>query len=290
MQLDTKRVSANLRRWQGSGIEPNNRVHIQAYMLARETSERPTKEMVLDIINSNKQESTSSSSLSADFWIIGRAGVTGTPDWLKEWQVTEAELRENYQIPAEVDLSEAYVLDGGCPRQVLGKGARRITFKEQMSTRLQKRRRQNAGGVASEGLPPPAAPAPVLPPSSAAVAPQSSAHSALAAAATAPDGNPLVPGGLPKDLQVSKKARVLKLLKSDEQPPAEEVEATNVEELINRMKKCAKKKTGVASWVFFILQSALLVQAGGAGSSGRGQPAIARHKCPGIRSASAGWS
>ena len=143
MQLDAKRVSANLRRWQGSGIEPNNRVHIQAYMLARETSETPTKEMVLDIINSNKTESTSSSSLSADFWIIGRGGVTGTPDWLKEWQVTEAELRENYHIPAEVDLSEAYVLDGGCPRQVLGKGARRITFKEQMSPQTERR----GGGV-----------------------------------------------------------------------------------------------------------------------------------------------
>ena len=49
--LSKSRVEANMRRWQGKGVDPHNPDHVSAYLLARQTSERPKLQHVLNIIN-----------------------------------------------------------------------------------------------------------------------------------------------------------------------------------------------------------------------------------------------
>lgn len=245
--LAAGKISQALRRWkrEGVNIDPTNEAHIAAYRLARQSMDRPRSDQVLAIIESQTVQHKSGASLTSEFWVVPRVNFpTGVPADLKKWSISETELRENYKVPKDTEFGTSYIFDGGCSRQALGRGVKSIAFSETL-TRLQQASMSAAlapgggnsacgsGGedsAAEEAAPmeeaadPPAAggvgtPAPTAPGAGGAAPNDPAAQTAAVVVAKGAAGaaaDPIV--GPP-----SKRARVLRLMGSEEGVAAEEV-------------------------------------------------------------------
>ena len=130
--LPPAKISAALRRWQRDGvaIDPRNEAHIAAYRLARQTFDRPRADQVLAIIESQRVRHKSAANLTSDFWLVPRCNFPdGLPADLKKWSMSEAELRKSLQVP-DTDFGHSFILDEGCARQGLGRGVKSMGFSE----------------------------------------------------------------------------------------------------------------------------------------------------------------
>ena len=131
--LPPAKISAALRRWQRDGvaIDPKSEAHIAAYRLARQTHDRPRADQVLAIIESQRVQHKSAANLTSDFWLVPRCNFPdGLPADLKKWSMSEAELRKSFQVPKDTDFGQSFILDGGCARQGLGRGVKSMGFSE----------------------------------------------------------------------------------------------------------------------------------------------------------------
>jgi hypothetical protein len=94
--INKARVEANIRRWSSLGIDHRNADHVATYLLAREQVARPRPQQVLDIIASQTLQHQKSARLSSDFWLVAKSSVVGEPRWLKQWRVSEEDLRDSF--------------------------------------------------------------------------------------------------------------------------------------------------------------------------------------------------
>ena len=227
------RIEANLRRWATSGIDHKNPDHVAAYLLVRQQHERPRPEHVLAAIKSQKATHSNSASMSSDFFLVLKEHFSKTPSWLEKWETQEDELRKSFKVPMDCDLSTVWIVDGGCPREQLGKGVRRISFEQklvssQTTTAMDSLRAAlPAAAIASGSTARREMDSPPL-------AREVSAASAPEVKVTAADTRQVEPKQPP-----SKKQRVLKLMQSDEQQPVEDIESASLEELIIKIKRAA---------------------------------------------------
>jgi len=137
MELAKDRVSANLRRMAAHGINYKDPDHVSAYLLLRQTHERPRPEQILAALKTSKVLSTSGCQLSTESYLVLKDNVgTPIPDWVQEWGVSEEDVRENYQVPEETNFKKWYIIDCACPREQLGKGVKKIAFKEAFTRSL----------------------------------------------------------------------------------------------------------------------------------------------------------
>jgi hypothetical protein len=216
-------------------------------MLARQQFERPRLEHVQAILQSRTQQHSQQATMTTDFWLVPRAGCVAEPAWAKDWAVSEAHVRDNFQVPEEADLSAVWIVDAGCPRHALGRGVKRIAFQDRLATSMS-HTPATPGGSSSAARPseppwtpsgtpmptgrtPPSAPALATPASAAAPAPvPATPASAPATSASAPEVR-------------TKRQRVLKAMMSDEIVAPEELEAASMEELIAKIKRRLKHDT-----------------------------------------------
>ena len=97
VDITPKRVEANMRRWQGPRINHKNPDHVAAYLLCKQTCERPRVEQVLAALAAQKMHHEASSKLPQEYFVIMKHAVE--PHWLKEWGVTEEEVRASCRVP-----------------------------------------------------------------------------------------------------------------------------------------------------------------------------------------------
>ena len=79
--ITRKRVEANMRRWQDSRINHKNPDHVAAYLLCKQTNERPRVDQVLAVLVSQQMQHEASSKLCSDLFVIMKQPVE--PHWLK---------------------------------------------------------------------------------------------------------------------------------------------------------------------------------------------------------------
>jgi len=268
---------ANLRRWASEGVDANNPAHVNAYILARQMYARPRAEQVLALAASETTSHTTGAELSQSFtlipkWNFGTPGgpPVEMPEWLSEWIVTEEELREDYEVPDDFDLSAVFLCDGGVDTTGL-KRVKTYVFKEKLETRM---KGSSAGRQPTVSQTAPAGALPLRPTkrepgccapdsaSSAAARPDS----ASSAAARPPARLALQAGSAEEPPEVpSKRQRVLKAMLSDDgqSVPPEDQEAAAVGELVNKVKKAAAQKlfysadTFSSSTVYFWCQQVI---------------------------------
>ena len=271
----------------GHDVQPNNRDHIQAYVVARQTSNRPRAEQVLAILRGAKAKVISGVRLTQEFALVPSSNIQGpVPDWLSDFIVTEEELRKNYRVPPESDFSNFIIVDGNGPLNRLGKRIRKIAFEEVAEFSMSSKGLADSdapGGQpeAPEGGTGRQPPAPASPPIS-----EVPPVKRLAAAAQAPDAEGAV-------VQASnKRQRVLKMMQSEEAPP-EEAEASMLEDLVNKLKKAAKSKhfyspdPANSSTVAFWSQQVVQALQAEAAASGAGGPSDASGAGPGVAASGA---
>ena len=229
--------------------------------------------------------------MSADFFIVPSQNLpTPIPQKVADFVVSLEDLKREYRVPEDTDLAGSILVDSGCPREVLGTGVKH-TFEQSVEHTLTDAA-SASGARGNDGEPDsPASAADELSPNPAATpapektkgpASESSTAAAKAApkpapalktAATTAPASSAVEGarkpapassaveGAQKDdevvvLQTSKRARVLKMMHSEEHERPEETEANSWEELLNKIKKAARAKSyysadGAASTVHF---------------------------------------
>jgi len=219
-----------LARWRDLGIDPKSADHQAAYLLARQATDRPRVESVLAIINSKVEQASSSARLSTEFYLVPSQNFPlGVPPELSRWHVLEQDIRANYQVPAETDLSAALIFDGACSQTLLGLRVKRMTFEDKLSRQwvVASSSAASAADADLEALPAAPAPAQATPtaacapaaakaptqPKAAAAKAASPAAAAPAAAANATD----TPSRPPESSEPAvKKARVLKMMGSED--------------------------------------------------------------------------
>ena len=221
--VEAAKISQALRRFKNEGfaINPLDKTHIAAYLLARETSLRPRAETVLQIIAAQQLEHSSGASFKSVFYIVPAANFpNGIPGDIAKWQVSEQDLRANYDVSEYTDLGAALIFDDGCPKSSLGLRVRTVSFFETI-------RRQST--TAANGSPPPTVPAAVV------------SEAAQGALVPAPAASASVPANAPEqEPPPSKKSRVLKMMLSETDIPPEEKDACNWEALLGKVKQAAK--------------------------------------------------
>ena len=97
-------VSAALRRWVNEGwsdVEPNNKDHQAAYILARQTSSRPRASQVLKILAKQKQVVERGHELAITFWTAPNGNFPGCPRTWPGWLKHSARAREPSVGPTE---------------------------------------------------------------------------------------------------------------------------------------------------------------------------------------------
>jgi hypothetical protein len=245
--ITRKRVEANMRRWQGSRINHKNPDHVAAYLLCKQTNERPRVDQVLAVLVSQQMQHEASSKMCNDLFVIMKQPVE--PHWLKDWGVSEEELRASCRVPEDCDLCGFWIVDGSCPRELLGRGAKRLTFEDKVSRNMV----VDSGSAASAmsapvaaaarahapwtgaGVHAPAATIPGPVPTAATLAAASAAETAVAVATAAAEAATAAAVQPP-----TKKQRLLKLLRSEKQASADDREAECVEDILSRIKRAAK--------------------------------------------------
>ena len=268
--LSAVRISANLRRWAGLGIDHKNPAHVSAYLLARQQFVRPRPEQVLAILGQSQVQTATTARLSTEFLLVPKGNLGGkAPGWLQDFLVGEEELRSNYRVPAHCDFAAVFVVDPSCPAERLGKRVARMAFEQSFSHSLSAEGSADAppspaGEDETESAVPPE-PTPV-PPTTESSPGTGSSSSGTVSVGPVDQANP----GRAAEGPPSKKQRVLKMLISEEHHPVEEVEAQNLEDLIHRIKKAAKGKllysedaANSATVHFWCKQAVLALQACG---------------------------
>jgi len=246
--IDRKRIEANLRRWSDSGIDPRNPDHVKAYLLCRQVNERPRVEHVLAAIESLKLKHSTATELSQDFFLVPKDNVDPAAPFLKKWLRTEKDLRARFEVPAESDFANVLIVDAGCSRERLGPDTTRMNFHQKFSKTFSLPsavRTAVSPDPADGSLASASAPESAFTLESAAEAPDggvsagsaSSAGPASSQVLLARTSSVLSPSAEPT---ATKKQRVLKMMQSDEHMGSEEVEATTVEQLVQRVKQAAR--------------------------------------------------
>ena len=266
--LAPARIAANMRRFAIDGIDHRNPDHVAAYLLARQSTSRPRSDQIKAILESMNTKSEVGFHLSSEFWLVPKGNLNDDDvKRLGVYIVSEQQLREAGGLPVDTDLSAVYVVEACCPREHLGLGVKRMSFRESfnrtMTHNLDKKDDPSpgnaAGSAALEGatkkpritwddsVNPPVAPSAGLPlvvrgSKSAAAAPGSEIVEARAAAA-APGSAAAAPGAVAAEVPAvppSRRQRVLKLMNSGDQQFQEETEIDHWEELVTKLKKAAK--------------------------------------------------
>ena len=274
-------IAQSLRRWKRDGYDFDwrNPEHVAAYQLARESSPRPRPGDVLRILATNQITHESAAKFSVEFWLVPRSNFSAPPpQQVVDNTISEAELADNYAMPADFDFSSVWVVDMMCPRNLLGPRVRKMSFEESLRRKMTDANpaSERAADSAPDGFALMGGAAPATPESctswgsgSTAVQ-QGSTHLAPARSTlTAPrrlsgaepgrsgknDTGPCGAGALdgasaaparrpapepePAEQPPPKTARVLQMMGSDPVPPAEK-EAGDWQMLLNKINKCAK--------------------------------------------------
>jgi len=146
--LSDARVAANLRRFKKEGLSPNNPDHVRAYLIARRSSDRVRADHIWAILNSSQVRQESSARISVDFWIVPAGNLPKPlPADVAPFFMAEDALRKSYRVPVETGWGDSIVLDAGCPRKLLGKGVRRMTFEEKLSHSLAEKASASSGAA-----------------------------------------------------------------------------------------------------------------------------------------------
>jgi len=238
-------ILRNLRRMAGEGVDHKNEAHVQAYMVARQTTARPRPAQILAIVASSKVTVSSTTRLSSDFWLVPRDNFRATPPpQVMKAMVSEQELRQTHKVPVDTRL-----VDMCCPRELLGPRVKTVRFEEALShgvsenvmprfaaaelldvasesseatlqpqQRGERPRAQQGTSSAASGAGPPAAPARAT-----------AAEASVPSAAPAPVGCSSAKAGVAARTAAEapcKKFRVLKEMRSEEVDKPEEHEAT----------------------------------------------------------------
>ena len=92
-------------------FNPRDPRHIAAYSLARSRGGRPRARTVLDILNSEKETSSSGAKMSASFILVPKDNFQErvAPHWLQSYLVSETELRNTFKVPQDLDLNQYFV-------------------------------------------------------------------------------------------------------------------------------------------------------------------------------------
>jgi hypothetical protein len=69
-----------------------------------------------------------STTVSQDFYLFPKNSVDRNAEWLKTWQVSEKDLRSRFRVPEETYFGSCIIVDGGCPRKLLGRNIPKITL------------------------------------------------------------------------------------------------------------------------------------------------------------------
>jgi hypothetical protein len=245
--LTPSQVSKALRRWGEHGVDHRNPDHIAAYLLLRTTNDRPRPEQLLQILATKVNQVAKAASMTCTFLLVPKRnfGVAGLPSDLEQFVVPEKELRQDFEVPTDTDLSAVFVLDGGAPTAKLGRGVRKLTFSDTLSRSL------TASAASSSSAAPAPAPAaaepmPKLAETEAAPDPEpedspvkvasAPAEPTARAAAQAPVASDDPGSSTAPD---SKRRRLLKTMGSDE-ATAEEKEISSWEHLIAKVRSAAR--------------------------------------------------
>lgn len=129
--LAPARIAANMRRFAVDGIDHRNPDHVAAYLLARQSTTRPRSEQIVAILESMKTKSEVGFQLSSEFWLVPKGNLNDEEvKMLGDYIVSEEELRETGAVPVETDLSAVYIVEANCPRESLGHGIKKMSFRE----------------------------------------------------------------------------------------------------------------------------------------------------------------
>ena len=127
--LSKSRINANLRRMAEHGVDWRNPLHVSAYLLARQQTDRPKPEQILAIAKQSQVNMSDGTRLSIEFYLVPRTNFPDRcPPWLQDFLVTEKELRETHTVPDHTDLSGVLIVDQSCDLKRLGKRVGKLSF------------------------------------------------------------------------------------------------------------------------------------------------------------------
>jgi len=144
-----------LRRFRrnGAALDPNNELHVSAYMMCRRLHERPTPQQVLTAIASRNEHHAQGMGMEQDAWLVPKANFPSgeLPQWIiDEGLLTEEEVQAQWTIQGEpVDFANNWVVDSCIKRSALGKFVKRIFMFQKMTTNMvvaEHRERQEDSG------------------------------------------------------------------------------------------------------------------------------------------------
>lgn len=230
-----------LKRWKDQhGLDPNNKEHVAAFQLCQHTHQRVSAAMVLAVLEEAEVKNEKGVTMETPFYLVPKKNFTGDlPAAVKEYMLTEGELRKEYDVPEDSDFSAVWIVDQAAERTALGTRVVVVRFKDSTTIQMKHKRgmpiiakpvaeedtgspQKDTAGAASSSEKPTQAP------TTAAAAPASS--SAAAAPADTDSAPELAPP--------SKRAKVLKMMNSDEtvEGKTEEQEAAVLEKVIRKIK------------------------------------------------------
>ena len=207
-----------LKRWAEHGLDPDNEEHVAAYLLARQTSQRPSVARVNKLLERKEEAMTDGVTLKTPFWLVPKVNFPkGVPQKLVHLTVTEAELRKTHKVKQGSDFGNVFIFDMAADRSVLGLRVMKVEFFQTMASTMR--------DMAEDPL---ALSGPNLDAGAA-----TSAASALVPAASAQEQKEDAPTEPTK-----KKQKVLKLMNSHSgsEDNKEEAEAATLEKVIRKIK------------------------------------------------------
>jgi len=122
-------ASKRLKQWVPK-VNPDSHAHIDAYLLCRMKTNRVSLPAVLAAIKQQEHLVERSSSQDALFWVVPHTNFTnGLPTEAAKWLVTEAQLRERYELLDDgTDYDSVYIFSDACPRSLLGIFVHQLKF------------------------------------------------------------------------------------------------------------------------------------------------------------------
>ena len=153
--ISTAAAVAALTRW-GNAVDPRNPAHVQAYKMARLSSERPRLGRVLALIERQRLSLDSSCSLGAEYFVVPKANFANAdemPEVIARNIVTPNTLA-TFELPVggTLDVGLNYVVDMCCPREILGRGVKTIKCAEKAKRSVEDRG-DGASGEGGSSLP-----------------------------------------------------------------------------------------------------------------------------------------
>jgi len=231
-----------MRRFAADGLSHHDPLHVRAYVLARQDTDRPTAKRVFQVLKTLQTTHETSSSLASTFWLVPRANFAGgLPGLVAKALVDEAELRQTFAVPVDAELAAWFIVDHSCPREALGPRAKSMNFQEKL-----KRSLAGAGAgsaLAAEASDPPepeAIPAHDKPAAAPALDTPAAARALDAASSSLGEPTP-APTVVDENGPDLKRRRVLRMMDSEEAIKPEEHEATAWETLVKKIKEAAQE-------------------------------------------------